>query len=159
MPLCTLVFLRRETKTGEEILLAMKKRGFGNGLWNGAGGKVDPGETVEQAMIRECQEEISVTPTTYERVAYHDFVNDAATTPWQQQVHAYICTEWTGEPTESEEMKPQWFALGEIPYAQMWQDDQLWVPLVLKGKKVQGTFTFDEHDDMLTAQINIFSEL
>ncbi len=43
-----------------EILLAMKKRGFGVGKWNGAGGKVTDGETVEAAAIREFQEEIGV---------------------------------------------------------------------------------------------------
>ncbi|HET6924778.1 MAG TPA: NUDIX domain-containing protein, partial [Candidatus Saccharimonadales bacterium] len=70
MKVCTLALLVRN----DSILLAMKKRGFGQGLWNGAGGKVEAGETIEQAMIRECQEEISVTPTTFEKVAVHDFV-------------------------------------------------------------------------------------
>ena len=50
----TVVFLIREN----QVLLAMKKRGFGEGKWNGVGGKLDPGETVEQALVRECQEEI-----------------------------------------------------------------------------------------------------
>jgi hypothetical protein len=31
-----------------QILLAMKKRGFGVGKWNGAGGKIHEGETVIQ---------------------------------------------------------------------------------------------------------------
>ncbi|MEJ0073651.1 MAG: NUDIX domain-containing protein [Candidatus Saccharibacteria bacterium] len=64
----TLLLLRRN----DEVLLAMKKRGFGAGRWNGVGGKLDPGETVEQALVRECQEEIGVTPTEYHRVAEHD---------------------------------------------------------------------------------------
>lgn len=46
--LYTLAFLRRES----EILLGYKKRGFGKGKWNGFGGKVDPGETIEHAAIR-----------------------------------------------------------------------------------------------------------
>jgi len=48
----TLLFLIKE----DQILLAMKKRGFGMGRFNGVGGKIEPGETIEQAMIRECQE-------------------------------------------------------------------------------------------------------
>jgi 8-oxo-dGTP pyrophosphatase MutT (NUDIX family) len=39
---------------GDEVLMAMKKRGFGVGKWNGTGGKLQPGETVEEAMIREA---------------------------------------------------------------------------------------------------------
>ena len=57
----TLVFLIKksgfETK---EICLAMKKRGFGANRWNGVGGKVEVGETIEQSAIREAEEEISV---------------------------------------------------------------------------------------------------
>lgn len=35
-----------------KILLGMKKRGFGAGRWNGFGGKVDPGESIEEAAKR-----------------------------------------------------------------------------------------------------------
>ena len=44
----TLVFIRRQG----EILLGYKKRGFGAGKWNGFGGKVEAGETIEEAAER-----------------------------------------------------------------------------------------------------------
>ena len=51
---CTEVF----TVTENKILLGKrKKKGFGQGKWLGLGGKVEAGETIEQAMIRECEEE------------------------------------------------------------------------------------------------------
>jgi NADH pyrophosphatase NudC (nudix superfamily) len=65
----TLLFLQKD----DQILLAMKKRGFGSDRYNGVGGKLEPGETIEQALIRECQEEIEVTPLSYRKVAEHDF--------------------------------------------------------------------------------------
>ena len=34
------------------VLLGMKKRGFGVGRWNGFGGKVQEGETIEEGAIR-----------------------------------------------------------------------------------------------------------
>ncbi len=149
---CTLIFLRRD----DEILLAMKKRGFGANRWNGIGGKIDKGETVEQALVRETEEEILVTPLSWTKVAIHDFVMDADTSePWHMHVHAYICTEWTGQPTETEEMAPQWFKLADIPYDDMWQDDIIWLPLVLRGKKLQCTFDFDKHDNMTSAKLDI----
>ena len=40
----TLVYIRDE----ENILLGLKKRGFGTGKWNGFGGKVEPSETILQ---------------------------------------------------------------------------------------------------------------
>ena len=44
----TLVLIRESTR----VLLGMKKRGFGQGRWNGFGGKVEKGETILQAAVR-----------------------------------------------------------------------------------------------------------
>jgi len=148
---CTLLFLRRDN----EILLAMKKRGFGANRYNGVGGKVDPGETIEQALIRECQEEINVTPTSYRQVAEHDFIQNEGDDPWRMYVHVYMCDQWQGEPVETEEMAPEWFDISKIPYDKMWQDDEYWLPQVLAGDKVFGKFTFDENDAMLTHDIKL----
>ena len=57
----------------DKILLGEKKRGFAKGTLNGIGGKQDPGETIEQAMIRECQEEIGATPVDYLQVGRINF--------------------------------------------------------------------------------------
>lgn len=147
--ICTLLFLLRDDK----ILLAMKKRGFGAGHWNGVGGKVDIGETIEQALVRECHEEIHVTPLEFEKVAVHDFVFPDGTP--DMKVHAYITKQWEGDPTETEEMAPQWFTIRDIPYEKMWEDDIVWLPLVLQGKKVTTRFTFDTKNHMLDAQLTL----
>ena len=152
---CSLVFLRR----GDEILLAMKKRGFGVGRYNGAGGKADEGETVEQTMIRECQEEIGVTPTRFTKVAVQHFRGFAPDGGFLNIGHTYFCDEWDGEPHETEEMAPEWFKTSEIPYEQMWEDDFLWLPLVLKGKLLKTAFTFDADDQMLSAYIRVVETL
>lgn len=146
----TLLLLRRD----DEVLLAMKKRGFGAGRWNGVGGKLNPGETIEQALVRECQEEIGVTPTEYHKIAEHDFVLDSVSqTPWHMFVHTYICSQWKGEPAETEEMAPRWFKISDIPYDDMWQDDHYWMPQAYDGKLLKTVFTFDEQDNLLSQTI------
>ena len=45
-----------------DILLGKKKRGFGTGYFNGFGGHVENGETIEDAAYREVREEILVEP-------------------------------------------------------------------------------------------------
>ncbi len=62
----TLLLLRK----GNQILLAMKKRGFGAGKFNGVGGKLEENETLEDAMLRETKEEIDVIPTKKEIVHF-----------------------------------------------------------------------------------------
>lgn len=124
----TLVYLFRN----QEILLAMKKRGFGAGKWNGAGGKLKPGETPALAAIRETQEEIGVTPRLGEPHGRIDFT-DPDGSKWT--VHVFRTEEFTGQPGESEEMQPRWFSLTDIPYDQCWDDDRYWLPLLITNKK------------------------
>ena len=46
----------------------MKKRGFGEGRWNGFGGKLHEGETCEEAALRELEEESGLKATSVEKV-------------------------------------------------------------------------------------------
>lgn len=140
----------------DEILLAMKKRGFGTGMWNGAGGKVEPGETIEEAMVRETHEEIQIKPLEYERVAVHTFIFDTGKVA---EVHTYTCKKWQGTPVETEEMAPKWFKLDQIPYNSMWPDDALWLPFVLDGKKLVTAFTFNEYNEVIKAHIEVVQAL
>jgi len=138
---------------GNEVLLGRKKRhhaqAFGVGRWNGFGGKLEPGETIEQAAVRECQEESGVTPTTIIKVAELDFVDD-----YDIYGHVFLATAWEGEPHDTTEMEPRWFPKTDLPYAQMWDDDIFWLPAVLAGRKVKARFRFRNSDDTLGTDYN-----
>lgn len=149
MKQATLLFLLKEN----QILLAMKKRGFGQGRWNGYGGKPNPDENILDTATRETQEEIGVTPKNITQVAILDFYFKNKS-EWDQQVLVFITHDWEGEPIESEEMKPEWFGLDKIPYDSMWPDDPLWLPLVLNNKKIHAEFTFGENDIVLDQKVN-----
>ncbi len=138
----TLTFLLRN----DEILLAMKKRGFGEGKWNGMGGKPMIDETIIDAAIRETTEEIGVTPTQLKKVAtlnFH-FPKRPEFQDWDQQVIVFFVDEWEGEPKETEEMAPKWFPIAAIPFSQMWPDDIHWLPKVIQGNIITGEFHFNK---------------
>lgn len=139
----TLCFLVRD----REVLLALKKRGFGRGKWNGAGGKPLPGERIEDAAVREVEEELGVTPRGLRRVATIGFYFPHAGADWDQQVCVYLADEWAGEPVETEEMAPRWFDRDRLPFAAMWPDDAYWLPHVLDGACLSAHFLYrDEHE-------------
>ena len=134
------------------VLLGLKKRGFGAGRWNGFGGKVHEGETIEDAARREVMEEAGVSVPVLEKMGVIDFefVGD----PVALEVHVFRAHEFTGEPRESDEMKPQWFPVGAVPFHAMWPDDLHWFPFLLSGKKFKAQFLFQGNDTILESQLS-----
>jgi len=132
---------------GGRILLGMKKRGFGSGRWNGFGGKLEPGETVPEAARREFMEEAGIAVHDLEPAAVIRFTFKDE--PTVLEVHVFRATRWSGEPRETEEMRPRWFGLDEIPFDRMWPDDRHWFPLFLSGRRFTGEFLFDGEQTIL----------
>lgn len=148
MKQATLCLLIKENQDSKELLLAMKKKGFGVGKWNGIGGKLDPekgDKNIADTAIRETEEEIGVRIKDPEKVAvlsfYFPYISNQE---WDQDVHVFLAKNWEGEPTESEEMLPKWFKIEEIPFEQMWDDDKFWLLHILKGKKFKAKFVFEK---------------
>lgn len=131
----------------------MKKRGFGAGRWNGFGGKLHDGETIESAVKREIREEAGIEVSKIEEVGIIDF--EFQNNPEILEVHIFKTENFSGEPKETEEMKPQWFEVDKIPFEQMWPDDIFWMPLFLENKKFRGKFLFDEADNTHILEHNL----
>jgi 8-oxo-dGTP diphosphatase/2-hydroxy-dATP diphosphatase len=127
------------------VLLGMKKRRFGAGLWNGFGGKVEEGEEIEEAAIRELKEESGLEALNISKrgVLTFEFENDPAVL----EVHVFYTDKFQGKIIETDEMRPQWFHVSEIPYEDMWTDDKFWIPMMLEGKKFKGNFLLDRPSD------------
>lgn len=150
MKISTLCFLKND----EQILLGMKKRDFGKGRWNGIGGKVEEGENIKVAAIRELQEEIGVVcrEADLKQVAVLKFRSDNQKLDWD--AHVFFIDTWEGEPVESDEMLPKWFLKDRLPFSEMWPDDTFWFPYLLSGKFIQGKFTLDaEGENILEHEI------
>lgn len=151
--LLTLSFIHND----KEILLALKKRGFGIARYNGYGGKVQSEESIEQAAIRETKEEITLDVKKLEKRGIIRF--DSEKFDKIQEVHIFKIMEYEGTPTETDEMKPRWFKKTEIPYSNMWPDDEFWLPIFLQEKKFKGEFEFDENDKVISHKLEEVEEL
>jgi 8-oxo-dGTP diphosphatase/2-hydroxy-dATP diphosphatase len=138
----------------ERVLLGMKKKGFGAGRFNGFGGKIEVGESIEEAAKREVREEAGIIVSEIEKMGVLDFEFDAK--PGEiLEVHIYRSHFWEGDHSESDEMIPQWFGTREIPLHNMWPDDRYWLPLFLKNKKFTGRFLFGPKDSVLEYTLRV----
>lgn len=132
----------------------MKKRGFGKDKWNGAGGKVEEGESVEDAAKIETLEEIGVEVKDLSKVAelYFTFSKKPE---WNQKVYAFFSEKWEGEIVESEEMNPDWFSINKIPFENMWRGDKNWLLEVLNNKLVKAYITFGDNHVLEKEEISL----
>lgn len=118
----------------------MKKRGFGAGRWNGFGGKLEKGETPLEAAHREFTQESGLIAKDLNFKGSFNFIYDNKH-DWMH-VYVYTVEHFSGTPIETEEMKPEWFDLKDVPFDKMWPDDKYWLPALYAGKIVSGTFEF-----------------
>ena len=147
-----------------KVLLGMKKRGFGAGKWNGFGGKINEGETIEDAAKRELSEETGLLANKLYKVGILDFSwqdkpLDSRGEPEILEVHIFKTDKFEGKPIESEEMRPVWFHVDDIPFDQMWADDKHWMHLLLADKKFKGKFVFDDLNNIVEHELNEVREV
>lgn len=72
--------------------------------------------------------------------------------PWFE-VHVFQTLAFAGQLMETEEMRPRWFKLKDIPYKNMWPDDEHWFPHMLRGDLFQGEFLYRGQDLILNHTI------
>jgi 8-oxo-dGTP diphosphatase len=145
----TLVFVVKDSS----VLLIRKKRGLGAGKINAPGGRLEPGETPLEAAIRETREEVCITPLdlSYAGVNLFQFIDG-----YSIHVHVFKARDFEGVPKETDEAAPLWAPVDAIPYEEMWEDDRLWIPLVLEEVSFSGRYVFDG-ERMLDHELDIES--
>ncbi len=102
--------------TGRVLIAQRREGGSMGGLWEFPGGKVEPGETPEEALIRELQEELGIStrtaclaPLSFASHAYENF---------HLLMPVYVCRKWDGLPQQHAHAALKWVrpaALRNIP--------------------------------------------
>lgn len=148
----TTCFLIKEN----QILLGQKTEGIGKGNYIGIGGKQEKDESLEDTVKRELKEEINVSAIHFSQMAKLDFYFQ--TKPgWNQRVYVHLCDKWKSEPKESEEIKPVWVDIDKIPYNKMWEDALFYLPFILKGKKVEAEFLYNDNNIVIDCNSRIYT--
>ncbi len=139
----TLCIIRKEGK----VLLGMQNPNkFGEGYWNGMGGKVEKGETPEEAAKREVKEETGLEVSKIEQrgiLRFHFSQEDETLL-----CHVFEADDFEGKLEPSNEMSQfEWFSPEDIPYDQMWRADYYWMNCFLSGKLFKGTFIYNNQKE------------
>src|SRR3984957_4837450 len=133
----------------ERILMIRKKRGLGAGKINGVGGRLERGELPLAGILREAQEELGISLIDPEKRGelHFQFLDG-----YSLFCTVFVASRFDGIPIETEEAVPLWFDIRQLPFAEMWEDDKLWLPQALEGKSFRGFFVFDG-EQMLSNQL------
>ncbi|WP_285723799.1 8-oxo-dGTP diphosphatase [Psychromicrobium xiongbiense] len=143
-----LLFLLRSGLQGTEVLLGLKKTGFGTGKIVGIGGHVESGESAVEAAVREMAEETSVTvrPSDCEFRGTVNF-RFPAQPDWDMDTAVFVSKAWTSQPVETEEIAPAWYPLTALPLGKMWQDAAHWLPALIGHDTAADTESDTQADD------------
>lgn len=140
-----LCFVRQD----DMVLLIRKKTGLGAGKINGPGGRINPGESAYEAAIRETQEETGIRPANIAQIGELFF---AFCDGYSLHCTVFLGWDYDGSLIETPEARPFWCSVDEIPFEQMWADDSLWFPYLLRESCFRGYFVFDG-DAMLSHKL------
>ncbi len=134
---------------GYKITLGIKQRKIGAGLWNGWGGKVEPGQTIRQNVAEEFKQETNGAKCSPEKlhpvalVHFFFFGNDTDVPDFD--VTFYIAEEVIGVIQDTDEMKEaKSFPFDMVPYKKMLPADKEIVSRILNGETFFGRVYFNK---------------
>jgi 8-oxo-dGTP diphosphatase len=137
--------LRDGVDGASEVLLGEKKKGLGLGKIVGPGGKLEAGETPEQAIVREVLEESGIVVAEADLVRLGRIRYEFPHRPeWSQVSWVFGTRTFAGQPVESEELALSWHPTEQIPFDRMWDDAKYWLPDALAGSYCEREFVFGE---------------
>lgn len=133
---------------GSKVLLAIKTRKIGIGLFNGYGGKQEADQTMLQSCVEELIKEAGLLATEkdFTKIAeVNFFIHKNDGTVVLNKCDIFTVSNFSGEPKESEEMiRPTWFDIEHIPHNKMMEDAAFWVQRVINGERLNVEVHYNE---------------
>ncbi len=133
-----------EDTINHKFLMIRHHRGINKGCINFPGGKKEPDETMDDCVRRETLEETGLTIQNPVKVGYVEFPR------FDFYVHIYKSTKYSGDIKQKEdEVEAFWQDMDDIPYSEMREADQNFLPDILAGKYVNRRYIYDENFKLL----------
>lgn len=115
-----------ENDRGEYLMLhrVKKENDCNHDKWIGVGGKFEDGESPEECVLREVQEETGLTLTSWRYRGIVTFVSDQ----WETEyMHLFTATHWTGEVKDCDEGVLEWIHKDALAALPQWEGDKIFL--------------------------------
>ena len=114
------------------MLRNKEKNDLNEGKWIGIGGHIEPGETKEEALIREVKEETGFTIKSFSYRGEILFINN----DYQEIMYVFTSDDFTGEMIECDEGELSWINKDKILDLNLWEGDRYFLKPLLNSDKM-----------------------
>ena len=114
------------------MLRNKEKNDLNEGKWIGIGGHIEPGETKEEALIREVKEETGFTINSFSYRGEILFINN----DYQEIMYVFTSDDFTGEMIECDEGELSWIDKDKILDLNLWEGDRYFLKPLLNSDKM-----------------------
>ena len=114
------------------MLRNKEKNDLNEGKWIGIGGHIEPGETKEEALIREVKEETGFTINSFSYRGEILFINN----DYQEIMYIFTSDDFTGEMIECDEGELSWIDKDKILDLNLWEGDRYFLKPLLNSDKM-----------------------
>lgn len=145
-------------KENDKVLMLYrnkKEQDMNQGKWIGVGGKLEPGETPEECLLREVYEETGLRLTSYKFCGQVNFILDA----WEDEVtYLYLADSYEGRLTEADgrpdrflcpEGELAWIEKDRIMELNLWEGDRQFLGALIEGETIDLTLHYDRSDELV----------
>jgi 8-oxo-dGTP diphosphatase len=141
MKLATLCYIKRDNQT---LMMHRIKRAddMHYGKWNGLGGKMHPGETPEECVIREVREESGLALTKPELKGFITFPAFDEIEDWY--VFLFVARDFAGSLIECEEGRLEWINDDKLLTLDLWEGDHVFMPWLDGTKFFSAKICYDK---------------
>lgn len=141
MILGTLCYIRN---AGRTLMLhrVKKKTDINKGKWIGLGGKIEPGESPEESVIREVEEESGLIIKKPQLRGVLTFPQFEGCDNWY--VFVFTATEFEGELIDSNEGNLKWIDDDKLFSLELWEGDRLFMPWLEQDKFFSAKLVYED---------------
>jgi len=112
------------------------------GKWNGLGGKMEPGETPEECVIREVREESGLVIASPFMNGFITFPNFDGIQDWN--VFVFTAFDFQGDLIDSPEGRLEWIEDSKLPELNLWEGDRIFLPWLDRPEFFSARFIYKD---------------